>query len=235
MAGIFEGLIVNKAGAFVLAFAFGFFSAGALAHAEEVVTFGSRALLNKPSKVRASAILFAGGDGALNIGADGSIGALAGNQLVRTRQAYARMGIATLTVDLGVDLSAAAQFMRKLGGPLAFVGTSRGTLRAAQGLSAGPDRLVLTSGFLTDVESGVGSASALPPTLVVEHRHDECRFTPPEAVAPFQQWGGAKVKVVWLDGGLNEGDPCEAMGHHGFNGLDGQVVGIVGRFVLSGR
>jgi hypothetical protein len=227
--------MMTKARVFFFAFVFGLFSVGALAHAEEVVTFGSRALLNKPSKVRATAILFAGGDGALNIGADGSIGALAGNQLVRTRQAYTRMGVATLTVDLGVDLPAAVQFMRKLGGPLAFVGTSRGTLRATQALSAGPDRLVLTSAFLSDIQGEVGSPSALPPTLVVEHRHDECRFTLPDGVAPFQQWAGAKVKVVWLDGGRNEGDPCQATAHHGFNGLDGEVVGVVGRFVLQGR
>ncbi len=196
---------------------------------------GSRALRDKPPKVRAEAILFAGGDGYLNIGADGSIGALGGNQLVRTRQAYTRMGVATLTVDLGVDLPAASQFMRNLGGPLAFVGTSRGTLRAAQGLSAGPDRLVLTSGLLTQVEGIVGSPSNLPPTLVLHHREDGCRETPPSGVEPFQQWGGAKVKVVWLDGGVTEGNPCEARAHHGFNGLDGQVVSIVGRFVLQGR
>jgi hypothetical protein len=207
---------------------------GSVAFGEEVVTFGSRALLNKPAKVRASAILFAGGDGALGIGANGAIASLSGNQLVRTRQAYTRMGIATLTVDLGVDLPTAVQFMRKLGGPVAFVGTSRGSYRAAQGLSARPDRLVLTSGFLADVESAVGSPAALPPTLVVEHRRDSCRFTSPEGVEPFRQWGGAKVKVVWLDGGDSVGDPCQANAHHGFHGLDGQVVSVVGHFVLQG-
>jgi hypothetical protein len=36
--------------------------------------------------------------------------------------------------------------------------------------------------------------------------------------------------VVWVSGGVNEGDPCQARGHHGFNGLDGQVVAIAAGF-----
>jgi hypothetical protein len=220
---------------FALLLACGFSAASAPVYAEEVVSFGSRALLNKPAKVRATAILFAGGDGYLGIDAGGSISALSNNQLVRTRQNYARMGIATLTVDRGVDLQSAAQFMRKLGGPLSFVGTSRGSLRAAEGLSEHPDRLVLTSGLLYQVESVIGSPSTLPATLVLHHRQDGCKESPPSGVEPFQQWGGARVKVVWLDGGENEGNPCQAKAFHGFNGLDTQVVSVVGRFVLQGR
>jgi hypothetical protein len=33
-----------------------------------------------------------------------------------------------------------------------------------------------------------------------------------------------------LSGGAEQGDPCQAGGHHGFNGLDGQVVGLAGGF-----
>jgi hypothetical protein len=29
---------------------------------------------------------------------------------------------------------------------------------------------------------------------------------------------------------VSEGDPCEAFGHHGFNGQDAQVVGIAAGF-----
>jgi hypothetical protein len=70
----------------------------------------------------------------------------------------------------------------------------------------------------------------LPPTLVVHHRQDGCRKTAPEGVAPFIAWAHGKARVVWLDGGESEGDPCEAMAHHGFNGLDGKVVSVVAAF-----
>jgi hypothetical protein len=41
-----------------------------------------------------------------------------------------------------------------------------------------------------------------------------------------------QTRVVWLDGGEDDGDGCEAMAHHGFNGLDGKVVSVVAAFAL---
>jgi hypothetical protein len=36
--------------------------------------------------------------------------------------------------------------------------------------------------------------------------------------------------VAWVSGGVEQGDPCEAFAHHGFNGQDGQIVGLAGIF-----
>jgi hypothetical protein len=173
----------------------------------------------------------------IGVGSDGSI-QREGNQLVRTREAYARRGFAVLVPEGNVDVAAAVQMMTQYG-KVTLVGTSRGTLRAASGIAAGarPNRLVLTSGFLTD-DSGssenvariLGSPAALPPTLVVHHRHDECDKTSPAGVAPFIAWAQGKARVTWLDGGVSEGNPCEAFAHHGFNGIDGSVVAAVSGF-----
>ncbi len=182
-------------------------------------------------------ILLAGGDGQIGVGSDGSI-ARQGNQLVRTRQAYAGRGFAVLVPDGNVNVAAAVKYMAKYG-PVTLVGTSRGTQRAARGIAAGarPARLVLTAGFLSDasgandnVISIVGSPAALPPTLVVHHRQDGCRFTRPEGVAPFLAWAKGKARVIWLDGGRSTGNPCEARAYHGFNGIDGAVVSAVAGF-----
>lgn len=206
----------------------------ALAAAEEAVKVGNAyALLNKPAAPQAAVILIPGGDGRMDVRPDGSFGALRGNQLVRTRQAYMGHGVATLTIDAGVDVGTAVEYMRKVAPKVVIAGTSRGTLRAPNGLSARPNGLVLTAGFLADVRARIGSASVLPPTLVVHHRQDGCRKTLPGQVEPFQAWGGGKVKVVWMDGGVNVGDPCEAKAYHGFNGLDGQVVAAVASFAKS--
>jgi hypothetical protein len=43
-------------------------------------------------------------------------------------------------------------------------------------------------------------------------------------------WSKGKASVIWLDGGADKGDPCQAGGHHGFAGLDGQVVNAVVNF-----
>lgn len=200
---------------------------------------GTDAVLLKPAKPRASIILLTGGPGRVGIDPSGEIGAGRNNQLVRTRQAYAARGFAVLVPNSGFDLAALVTFMRTIKSPVTVVGTSRGTQRAAHGLAAGarPDRLVLTSGFLSD-ESGdpdnvvntLGSPSALPPTLVVHNREDGCRKTTPAGVAPFIAWSQGRARVTWLSGGATEGDPCGATAYHGFNGLDGQVVSAVAAF-----
>jgi hypothetical protein len=210
------------------------------ARADETVSIGgSRAVLLKPSAPRASVILMPGGDGRIAAGPGGTIGRLKGNQLVRTRKAYEAHGLAVLVVDADVDLKAAVDYMRAIKAPVTVIGTSRGTLRAAEGIAAGarPDALVLTSGFLS-AESGsgqnvvaiLGSPSRLPRTLVIHHRRDGCRFTRPAGVEPFIKWAAGRARVVWLDGGVSAGNPCQAKAYHGFNGLDGRVVGLAAGF-----
>ena len=204
-----------------------------------------RALLTKPKGApKASIILFPGGQGQLHIGADGSLEAGQNNQLVRTRDAYAARGFAVMTLDLYTDRAAALAYMMKLKRPVVFVATSRGTLRAAEAIKQGikPDGLVFTAGMIdpnlrTDnVASVLGSPVSLPPTLVVHHRQDACRVTLPSGVDPFVAWSSGKVrKVVWLDGGISTGDPCQARSYHGFNGIDGAVVSAVASFAASPR
>jgi hypothetical protein len=206
---------------------------------ETVDVGGSKAVLLKPKAPRASIILMPGGSGAINAGANGEIKSLSGNQLVRTRSAYAGRGLAVLVVDAATNLAGAVQYMAAIKRPVTVVATSRGTIRAAQGIAAGarPDALVLTSGFLTaesgsrqNVQSILGSPVLLPRTLVIHHRQDGCRSTLPAGVDPFIRWAGGRARVVWLTGGTETGDPCEAFAHHGFNGIDGQVVGIAAAF-----
>ena len=195
------------------------------------------ALLTPAGKPSGAVVLLAGGDGQIGVGSDGSI-AQQGNQLVRTRQAYAARGFAVLVPEGNVNVAAAVKFMAKFG-PVTLVGTSRGTQRAARGIVAGarPARLVLTSGFLSNASGDgdnvmaiLGSPAALPPTLVVHHRKDGCRITRPEGVAPFLAWAKGKARVAWLDGGRDVGNPCQARGHHGFAGIDGAVVSAVAGF-----
>jgi|SRR6266404_1980514 len=213
---------------------------GGSALADETVTIGgSRAVLIKPAAPRASVILMPGGNGAIAAGDHGDIHALNFNQLVRTRQAYAARGLAVLVVDAGTPLAAAVQYMAAIKRPVTVIATSRGTIRAAEGIAGGarPDALVLTSGLLSaesgsgqNVMSILGSPASLPRTLVIHHSQDGCRSTLPAGVEPFVKWSAGRARARWVNGGTNEGNPCEARAHHGFNGLDGQVVGIAAGF-----
>jgi hypothetical protein len=213
---------------------------GGSAFADETVSIGgSRAVLIKPNAPRASVILLPGGNGGIAAGDHGEINALKFNQLVRTRQAYAARGLAVLVVDANTPLDGAVQYMAAIKRPVTVIGTSRGTIRAAQGIAGGarPDALVLTSGLLSaesgsgqNVMSILGSPASLPRTLVIHHRQDSCRLTLPAGVEPFVKWSAGRARAMWVSGGVNQGDPCEARAYHGFNGLDNQIVGIAAGF-----
>ena len=72
----------------------------------EIVSRGQtiRAILIKPDNPIGSVVLLAGGHGKLDISAGGAISWGRGNQLVRTRAAYANAGYATLVPDIAPDL-----------------------------------------------------------------------------------------------------------------------------------
>jgi hypothetical protein len=208
--------------------------------AETVTIAGSRAVLIKPASLQASVILMPGGDGAILAGNHGDIHGLNGNQLLRTRNAYAARRLAVLVVDIGTDLKSAVDYMAAIKRPVTVIVTSAGTLRAAEEITRGarPDALVLTSGILSpesgpasrNIESILGSPSVLPRTLVIHHRYDGCNLTRPVGVEPFIEWAGGRAQVSWLLGGLNEGNPCNADAYHGFNGLDAKVVELAAGF-----
>jgi len=210
------------------------------AFADETVQIAnSAAVLMRPDAPAGGVILMPGGDGLISPGPNGEINRLLGNQLVRTRSAYLARDLAVLVADADIDLARAVQFMAQLKAPVTVVATSRGTIRAAVGIAHGakPNALVLTSGFLIsesgsgpNVASILGTPNALPPTLVIHHRDDACKFTQPAGVAPFIAWSAGRARAVWLSGGISVGDPCEARAYHGFNGLDDEVVTLATGF-----
>lgn len=213
------------------------------AFAQETVSVGgTNVVLLEPEMPVASVILMPGLDGRIGAAPGGIITRLKGNQLVRTRDAFVERRLAVLVIDADTNLASAVEHMAAIKGPVTVVATSRGTLRAAHGIAAGakPDALVLTSGFLSprsgsreNIETILRSPAALPPTLVVEHRQDGCRFTQPAGVEPFIRWAAGRASVTWLTGGSSEGDPCRARSHHGFNGLDQEVVSLTADFAAQ--
>jgi hypothetical protein len=150
----------------------------AQAQTEKVVEIPSRgvkvrALLSVPSNPVGSVVLLAGGHGVLALSADGRIGWGAGNQIVRTRAAYARAGFAVIVPDAapdmgtpkapkngfrwsaehGQDIGAVVAYMRKIKEPVAIVGTSRAAVATGAALAhstgpARPDMVVLAAPML---------------------------------------------------------------------------------------
>ena len=147
-----------------------------------------RALLIIPDKPRASVILLAGGHGNLMLSGTGHIGWGAGNQLVRTRAAYAQAGYATLVPDIAPDLKrpnggvdgyrwsaqhaadigALIAHMRGIAEPVYLIGTSRAALSVANAAvrtkgREQPDAIVITSGLLMHAKEGAPSVETKVP------------------------------------------------------------------------
>lgn len=199
---------------------------------EFMLELGQTAVLGRPSsRPRGPIILMAGGDGQLGISAGGFITRLTGNSLIRTRRQFVAAGYATLALSSEGSPSAAVAAMRRVAQPVIVVGTSRAATRMHGAVSA--DALVVTAGMLDHLQRNIGFAGSLPPTPIVHHRRDGCRLTLPELVPAFAAWGGPRVRVAWIDGGRDEGDPCQARGHHGFAGVEGRMVGAITSFSRS--
>ena len=201
----------------------------------------------------AGVILFAGGNGALGLGAGGI--RLGGNFLVRTRDRFAQQGllVAVLdapsdhasglvrfraTVEHATDVRAVIAALRAIAPvPVWVVGTSMGTVSAANAAArlkdGGPDGLVLTStvtrGSREMVESvgDVRLKDITVPTLLVHHRDDTCQASryadAPGLVREFPR--APRRELVTFEGGAPaESGPCEARSPHGYLGLEPDVV-----------
>ena len=120
--------------------------------------------------------------------------------------------------------------------PVWLIGTSRGTQSAAfiatqlSVLDGGPDGLVLTSTILTDNKGLPVTEMLLEkitiPVFVVHHEQDGCKHCAfGDIPLLMNKLSATRAReLAAFKGGNSRGDPCEALAHHGFNGLEKDVV-----------
>jgi pimeloyl-ACP methyl ester carboxylesterase len=217
-------------------------------------------LFMKVKQPVASVILFAGGGGTLNID-NGVIGEDT-NFLVRSRFRFAHEGFNVAVVDApsdyrnlrgardtlfhALDIKGVIAYLREASNvPVWLIGTSRGTISAANAASrlkeGGANGLVLTAtvfgessggGTITDVDLG----SITIPTLFVHHKQDRCRVTPYAGVAPHMKSlrHAPKVEQIAFERGLPAQDrDCGNQGPHGFLGIEDEVVRAIGNWIKA--
>ena len=133
--------------------------------------------------------------------------------------------------DHATDMAAVIALLRKRAAvPVWLVGTSRGTLSAANvAVRLGPQQvagLVLTSTIWPTVTALVPLDQVQVPTLVMHNRLDGCRQSPPSGAEPgLAALRRAPVKeLVVVSGGVARSGPCEALSPHGYYGIEDQVV-----------
>ena len=211
----------------------------------------------------AGVIIFAGGDGNLALTAAG-VGQLQGNFLVRTRIRWAREGFLVAILDQpsdrknglwnfrttsehAADVKQAIAAVRELArAPVWLVGTSMGTLSAANGAArlaeGGPDGIVLTSSVTETSKMSyeavrhAGLGDIRVPTLVVHHKDDGCRSSPysgAEDIMKALKRAPVKELMVFEGGSPAISAPCEAKAPHGYLGLEAQVVSAIGAWIRA--
>jgi len=220
-----------------------------------------RFLFLSPPDPKGAVILFAGGDGGLHISSNGTMAWGSGNFLVRSRQLFAENGLAVAVVDAPSDRGSLSGFRQTLEHaadikaviawlkqrsdvPVWLVGTSRGTQSAAYIATqlvdkSGPDGVVLTSTILTDnterpvPDMDLGRLKV--PVLVVHHERDGCKHCDRVLLPRLMKKLNCAPceELITFKGGRDEGDPCQAFAHHGFNGIEKEVVQRIAQWIKS--
>lgn len=228
-------------------------------------------------EARAVVVLLPGGHGFLKLNNRGCPRKLKGNSLVRSQSLFHGNAVATALVDapsgfqqkegLGgyriepghaEDLGKViVDVRRRTGLPVWLVGTSRGSISAANAATRlsgaeAPDGLVLTSP-LTSGNAGARkpwvahSVFSLDldrialPVLVVVHEADKCVRTPPNLGARvLRKTNSSREQLVIIAGGAVAGGDnnvraCKGRSPHGFLGQEAEVADGISRFISGGK
>lgn len=211
-------------------------------------------LLQRPGSV-ATLLLLSGGLGGMGRLEDGR--PMSRNFLVRSRELFAQAGFDVAVLGLPSDKKYGLSAQDRLGAehledlrsvvlqlkagsglPVWLVGTSMGTVSAtAAAIALGPQNLagvVLTSSITGRQKTGAVPTQDLAairiPVLVLHHAQDGCRFCVPSEAARMVGWmENAPVRrFILAEGGEGAaGEPCEALHHHGFIGMEQEAVRLI--------
>jgi pimeloyl-ACP methyl ester carboxylesterase len=210
----------------------------------------------------ATVVLFSGGSGGYGqIGADGW--PTGGNFLIRTGKHWATYPFNIVMVGRttdGIDLSLGnvrigekhaadnlAVFQAiKLRSPLPIwvVGTSMGTISATAAAIHDSESLVsgvvLTSSIVAYKVTGALPKQDLEkihvPTLILHHADDACWACRPyevKNIASALVNAPIKRTIMVSGGGGATGNPCEPMHHHGFVGMQDEVVDLIAAWIVK--
>jgi hypothetical protein len=218
-------------------------------------------------------VLLPGSSGSVALDSNGCATRLRGNWLVRSRDLFRQAGLGTALVDAPSDHrgedglrgfrlaerhaedvgKVIADLRTRTGAPVWLVGTSRGSISAANAASrltgpGAPDGIILASPVTSGRASGYKPWLAQTvlrteleairvPVLVVAHAADTCVRSPPGLAGSIAaRANGSREQTVTVTGGQSGRrdagmGACEGRSHHGFLGQEAEVIAGIARFV----
>ena len=223
-----------------------------------------RAVVDVPAQPRAAVILFAGDNGYIGLTENGEQTNLQGNFLARSRSLFVKQGLIAVLVDMPSDVSSQGassyrtsadqaqdaamimEFVRKQWHvPVALVGTSRGTISAANTAArlerGNANALVVTSTVTqtskktngTIYDAGLSRISI--PVLIFHNEQDACKVSPYSGVQGLQRAlkSAPRKDIISLSHGDAIGDACQGMSAHGYLGVEDQAVLTIANWIFA--
>lgn len=207
-------------------------------------------------------LMFPGGGGKLGL-ADNQLKITTANFLLRSRYLFAAQGYHVAVMDAASDflvcsgglsnrrtsgkftkdMQAVASDLRARypGLTIWLVGTSRGTIAAAQGaafITPRVDGLILTSSMTNPIDSTVFDTplgTITVPTMLVAHHNDGCYLTPPAGVELIKQAlissSEIETKIIYKGFPALSSNPCSATTPHGYLGKEPKVARKITRWI----
>lgn len=219
---------------------------------------GTQVLFNGPANPRAIAFVFAGGNGTVTFNSANQISGMGNNFLIRTQPLWLAQGFAYVTLGSPSSLMGqrhtpayantiayAIDFARQRANvPVWLIGTSQGSIAAANGAAHLPGRVagvVLTSSVAgrsasgeTVFDSDLGAIAV--PALVVANQGDTCASAAPtyapQILAALTR--APKKELITVESHQQQSDPCEAMSPHGYLGIEADVVQRIANWIRAG-
>jgi hypothetical protein len=147
------------------------------------------------------------------------------------------------TPRYGADIAAILNEVAKRQGVAewTFVGTSEGSISAFHAARMNPalaKRVILTSSVFSAGANGPGLTGAnfgqmSTPLLWVHHRDDPCQFTQYRDATRYAEKTMSPLVTV-RGGGPEQGGACQARSHHGYIGVEREVVLAMRSWVKTG-
>ena len=161
------------------------------------------------------------------------------NFLMRVRGLFANVGIAAVSMDATTTperVMAIVDSLQGRYGPLQ-VYVAGNSLSSASTMRLGERLDGKVAGFIhTSSVNAIASYDTRQfksRHLMVAHRMDSCSGTVASSAQHAHNVYG--TDLILMEGGVSVGKPCEAVAHHGFNGVEKETVDKIVAWMLAGH
>ena len=214
----------------------------------------TRTFLLATPNPKALVLLYPGGGGMLRLQSDGST--RNGHTFVRSKDLWTQYGIDAVLVDTPYDLGDLRRgdmrgreehlqrvgevidfYHSRLNLPIWIFGHSMGTSTVSNFLNGDPANQKKIEGAI--IAGTIRSASidddVLIPLEAIHHVQDSCLGSLPENSKRIinDRPTNLSSRLILIDGGVSEGNECEAFAYHGFNKTEPEFVDAAAQFILG--